>query len=643
MMSRSRTRFHLARRIPPGFLLVAACLLASCGREPVARREILSYGTAADAAAGCFGTTPDADRGLLWFESGWSRPEPGNRVWAVGPASTVRLWLRGRDATVTLRLSTAPDLAARGQEVVLVFNGTELDTLALTRGWEEVAWTVDLPDRLRVDGLDVLTLRPRVHHGPDSAAYAEDPRRHSILLHRLQVHADVGAGDFAVYDRRETPVPPGFLLDEPEGGERSDPEEGDAGPRPDVLVLLLDAARPDHFGCYGYERETTPFIDRLAHGGVVFRQAYATASYTRASIPSLFTGLGWPAHGVVLLEHALADTFVTVAEVFRDAGYRTLGISGSPNASAASGAAQGFGEWVDIWSHPRRAVDDPFELPVLLAEEWLAAGTDPDPVFAYVHLLPPHEPYHPGPKHDLWPVEGAAPWVDGSIESLQRMLGLRGTWDERDLRKLVSLYDGNLHRADRFVERIVQAWRTARGRELRIVLLADHGEALGEGGYVGHNRTVDDAMTRIPLILWPAEAFAGWIGREDELVAISDVFPLLVHELDVALPAGRRWPRRFVELARGETTPREAVVLRNTGTRFGLRTRELLLVTNGWDEQLLHLAGAPGRNLRAERPTLFLEHAAVLHAIVSAHDPRAPRLHEVSPEHEAALRTLGYH
>src|SRR5690606_37505260 len=112
--------------------------------------------------------------------------------------------------------------------------------------------------------------------------------------------------------------------------------------RPNVLVYLVDALRRDALGCYGRGGGISPHFDRLAAEGTLFRDAIAHASWTRPAVASLFTGLTPAGHGVHGRDDALAEDALTVAERFRDGGWRTASFLANPNVSGRLGFRQGF-------------------------------------------------------------------------------------------------------------------------------------------------------------------------------------------------------------------------------------------------------------------------------------------------------------
>jgi hypothetical protein len=187
---------------------------------------------------------------------------------------------------------------------------------------------------------------------------------------------------------------------------------------PDIVVVLLDAARADHFGAYGYERETTPQIDMLATESAVFSQAFAPAPYARASVATLITGLSIQDHGVIEREHVLDDEATTLAEHLQGIGYRTLCYSASPQNSVASGADQGCDVFHQNWVDTSRSEwIDPHHLSALASEELTRESEQP--LFLMLHYVPPHEPYAPRAEFDLFGDPGYTGGYDGTLDTIR--------------------------------------------------------------------------------------------------------------------------------------------------------------------------------------------------------------------------------
>jgi len=122
--------------------------------------------------------------------------------------------------------------------------------------------------------------------------------------------------------------------------------------KPNIILITIDALRPDHLSCYGYERNTSPDIDKLAKEGVVFRNCFATGSNTAFASPGLFTGryLGIKTKSIekiILVNNALDKKFNTLAEYLKGFGYYTAAFLFNPQYRAGTGFEQGFQTYRD--------------------------------------------------------------------------------------------------------------------------------------------------------------------------------------------------------------------------------------------------------------------------------------------------------
>jgi len=149
----------------------------------------------------------------------------------------------------------------------------------------------------------------------------------------------------AAEDEQPTPAAGVEIFAEEQGSEAESPPL--ALGETDVLLLTLCTVRADHLGAYGYERPTSPIIDRLAELGVVFERMMTNAPWTRPSIASMITGL-YPRSLEIEEPHlavnlrSLHDSFETLAERMQAAGYATIGVTANPNVNAIFGFDQGY-------------------------------------------------------------------------------------------------------------------------------------------------------------------------------------------------------------------------------------------------------------------------------------------------------------
>ena len=280
-----------------------------------------------------------------------------------------------------------------------------------------------------------------------------------------------------------------------------------------VLIFLLDAARPLHFGSYGYSKPTTPTIDVLAREGVIFENAFTQAVYTIASTGSLFTGLYPDVHQVLYRKNKLPDQFKTMAEYLQEVGFRTDMFSANGFGGPNFGYGQGFTKVWKLWYNPSMA--NAF---VPAVTSWLKEVSNRR-FFGYVHFREPHEPYRP-------PAEYLARFnTDLSFEPLKPPR----PWTDEEKKKMVAAYDANLAYVDEQLGRILEYMRTAGLMERTVIfILSDHGESFWEHGARGHDTQVYEEMIRIPFIVrFPNEAVLQGV-RKSQMVGTIDVLPTLM-------------------------------------------------------------------------------------------------------------------
>lgn len=279
-----------------------------------------------------------------------------------------------------------------------------------------------------------------------------------------------------------------------------------------VLVVTLDTLRADRVGAYGYAAARTPALDGLAARGARFASATTTTPLTLSAHTSLFTGT-WPtAHGVRDNTGFHVDEGVTtLAEVLKGRGYRTGGFVGAFVLDSRWGIAQGFDRYFDEFDLSEDvgpgldAIQRPGAQVVDAAAAWLREPAT-TPFFAWVHLYDPHTPYDA-------PTEFAAKFPatrDGA-------------------------YDAEVAYTDTQVGRLLAVLQ-ADGRldNTLVVVMADHGEQLGEHREQSHGFFVYDASVQVPLIIAGPDIAARVVPDQ---VRIVDVMPTVLDLLGIEAPA----------------------------------------------------------------------------------------------------------
>ena len=166
-----------------------------------------------------------------------------------------------------------------------------------------------------------------------------------------------------------------------------------------VVLIVIDALRPDHLGCYGYSRNTSPHIDRLAKKGIFFKNAYAQGTYTIPSFASLFTSRYPVQHGVFNVKSKLEDSEMTMAEILRIFGYRTSAFTAGIFLNRRFNFDQGFEVYKDIavdinvdYSMPRPPKRS-FRSMKPEVIDWIDSVID-EKFFLFLHVMEVHPPLY---------------------------------------------------------------------------------------------------------------------------------------------------------------------------------------------------------------------------------------------------------
>jgi arylsulfatase A-like enzyme len=305
-------------------------------------------------------------------------------------------------------------------------------------------------------------------------------------------------------------------------------------PPPNIIVYVVDTLRADAIASYGNPAVRTPSFDRLAAGGTRFVQAYANASWTRASMGSLLTGEYPSTHGAVDRLDVLRGDLPRLPSLLRRRGYRTAAIIANPNIGQAFGFADGFDDFTELYqpgTAPRSIL--PQELiatadrVVDSAIDWLDSHGTAGPFFLFVFSIDPHAPYTPPPPYDTLYDRTYTGGIDGSLRSMFG-LGIFGKVPpEREIRHLRALYDGEVAFNDAHLGRLLDSLdRLDLTPRTLFVATSDHGEEFYEHGGRDHGHTLYEELIRVPLVLrWP-----GTIAVQPyrEPVQLADLFPTLL-------------------------------------------------------------------------------------------------------------------
>ncbi len=426
------------------------------------------------------------------------------------------------------------------------------------------------------------------------------------------------------------------------------PAEAEAR-RPDILLISVDTLRADHLSSFGYERNTSPFLDRLLAESVNFTDARTVVPLTGPAFASLLTSLHPHQHGATRNGLPMRANLVSFTRILARRGWRTAAfVANWTLKPELSGFAEHFDNYETILNKKRwfglakseATAEDVSES----AFDWLDGYLDGDagrPFLLWVHYVEPHAPYKL------------------RREYLKQIGAGAGAAFSARLR-----YDSEIAYIDDHIAGFLERYRQRVGeRDTLVVFVSDHGESLGNHGYWGHGRHVYDVTLRVPmslqwrgvleprevdgpaLILDLAPTILGLVGLPTpEFFEGYDWAPVLRGEAES--PAGRV---TLYQSHRSAVQPKEDPVrLREKGllevARVESGRKEIYRVTNrrrrlfelGRDaEELMSLAP-----LRSDpTPELASWLAEVREGLARADELPLPALSEEDLE---ALRALGY-
>jgi arylsulfatase A-like enzyme len=328
--------------------------------------------------------------------------------------------------------------------------------------------------------------------------------------------------------------------------------EGEPGPPPNVVIIVMDTARGDRLSCYGYARETSPRLEELARSATIYANAHSTSSWTAPGHASLFTGLFPAAHGATQEDWRLDEGLTTLAEVLSAYGYRTVGIVENPMLSRDLGYAQGFSEYHEVWLPRTRP--GPRSLALDRFVETVGGAAPGQPFFIFVNLIEPHSPYDSSRQFKDRFVTDQSITLDAN-EWRDYYVGRR-TFTGAEITHLNELYDAELLFTDYVVGKMADALGDAGLLDrTAFIVTSDHGENIGDHGHMDHVFSLYESTTRIPLLVRYPPRFPPGSTAENP-VQLTDIFPTV---LDLAGIGAAAYPSQGRSLL-GEI-PRDREVL----------------------------------------------------------------------------------
>lgn len=285
-----------------------------------------------------------------------------------------------------------------------------------------------------------------------------------------------------------------------------------------VIVILVDTLRADHLSLYGYERSTSPNLDKLAEESLVFSRAISTASWTPPGTTSVLSGLYPTTHTnqppkrlttAAHLGNKIPPEVKLLPVILKEQLYQTAALTSNPWITEEFGFDRGFDRFYyskhidakNLIERSKKTIDR------------FLQNSD-TPFFLYLHLIDPHAPYT---AHSEFPFQGKLS---------------RGNYSEEAMGD-INAYDSEIAFTDFHLGRLFD-YLKSKGlyEDSIIVVVSDHGEAFHEHGITGHGFNLHIEEVHVPLII----KGIGKTGFVTEAVSQVDIVPTLLDKLKIAAP-----------------------------------------------------------------------------------------------------------
>ena len=346
--------------------------------------------------------------------------------------------------------------------------------------------------------------------------------------------------------------------------------------RPNVVLVAIDSLRADHLGCYGYDLPTSPHIDALAAQSVLFERAFAPGIPTTPSFTTLLSGVHPYRTGIVahVSDRRLSPDVIMLPQAAKQAGYVTIGIDNLAiqGNGRAAWIARGFDYYSGFLFKP---FSDQCEQLVDRANGFTSEFAH-RPFFLFLHLWDPHTPYGPPAPYDTMHYHPGRHAVSMEQVKAPSRAYYEAFVADMKLKKpddyewILAQYDGEISYVDAQIGRLIAHLKQENLWDNTIfVLMSDHGEAFGEGGFYFDHHGLYDAVTRVALMMKVPETAP---RRTLAFASTVDIFPTLCELAD--WPLNDELTGESLTLAlRGETTRRKAIFMVEATRQASLAVR----------------------------------------------------------------------
>jgi arylsulfatase A-like enzyme len=342
---------------------------------------------------------------------------------------------------------------------------------------------------------------------------------------------------------------------------------------PNVILIVMDTVRADHMSLYGYERDTTPNLLRLAQQATVYTRAMSSSDMTLATHASLFTGMYAKTHAAHYAPpghphgRPLAQKFRTLAEILSENGYLTAAVVANHAYLAPYFALhQGFHlydnrapvpflgqtEYYFLRQSLRNALTH-FAVPAVFDQQYRRAEDinrealafldevkekgNHEPFFLFLNYMDAHEPYIPPPPFDTLYDRKDQDFTLTEYFRMQKqvMKGERKVTEE-EYHHYRSQYDGGIAYIDHHLGKLIERLQDLSLYDnALLVITSDHGEVFGERGLIGHASSVYQDQVHVPLFVKFPNTNRPRVV--EEMVSLVDLMPTILDTSGFEIPS----------------------------------------------------------------------------------------------------------
>lgn len=425
--------------------------------------------------------------------------------------------------------------------------------------------------------------------------------------------------------------------------------------RPNIILITLDALRPDHLGSYGYVRTTSPTIDNLANNGTIFTNAIASGAQTATSNASLITSTYPFIHGIRDWGYQFSpDTPKTLPVILKHHGYDTAFISDHVLFSLIKDFEKGFDTFNTIIAIPPPT----FQTRVVEITDWAISwlqAHNKKKFFLWLYYLTPHGPYIPDEpfnkmfvldkfynKEKTAPISGNL-FDQSPIGAIPKYLAIDGI---REIDFYIAQYDGEIRRADAQIARLLlELNKLGLDKNTLVIINSDHGESMGEHArYFCHANSLYDELVKTTLILHGTNKIPHNL-KIDHQVRNIDIMPTILDLIKIK-SAGMQG-QSLLPLMNGTTRTASAFAFSEQGPLLSVRTKRWKLIYDEHNQQyeLYDLINDPGErtNIAGQRTAVFRHLQRQLNNYLARSKQLRPIMKSpLNPEALERLHALGY-